>query len=263
MRLFHAVSAAAFAAALGALWLAPQPPPDPPAPPPPALPLKAETLPPPYAPAYPLAIRLRAAELEMGDAVFVRIFKAERVLEVWIRDGARFRLFESYPICAFSGALGPKLKEGDFQSPEGFYEVGRRQLNPNSAYHLAFNLGFPNAYDRAHGRTGSHLMVHGDCASVGCYAMTDAGIDEIYGLVAAALGKGQRSVPVHIFPFRMDGAAMRAHAGGPWDDYWANLKEGHDAFEAEGVPPQVFVCEDRYAFSAGPQPHGCSAVRAW
>ncbi len=257
MRLFSLVSAAVFVAALSAVWLTPQSSP----PPPPAMDEAADALPAPPAPRRPLSVRLKAAGFEQGQPVFLRLFKDERVLEVWIGDGARYRLFETWPICFFSGRLGPKLKEGDGQAPEGFYEVGRAQLNPNSAYHLAFNLGYPNAYDRAHGRTGAHLMVHGACVSIGCYAMTDAGIEEIYGLVAAALERGQPSVGVHIFPFRMSAAALAAHAGGPWDEFWANLKEGYDAFETLRRPPAVHVCEGRYAFDAAGT--GCPRVLSW
>ncbi len=128
-----------------------------------------------------LKAALAAAGMALGDPAHLRIFKRESRLEVWLRPagGPRFALFRSYPICAWSGTLGPKLMEGDRQAPEGFYRVGRRQLNPQSRHHLAFNLGFPNAYDRALGRTGSALMVHGGCSSVGCFAMTDAAIEEI------------------------------------------------------------------------------------
>lgn len=198
--------------------------------------------------------------LRKGDEVFIRIFKREGVLETWMRGrgDARFRLLKTWPICAWSGTLGPKLKEGDRQSPEGFYSVSLSSLNPNSRYHLSFNLGFPNAYDRAHGRTGSFLMVHGACVSIGCYAMTDAGIEEIYTLVEAALRNGQNRVPVHIFPFRMTPANMAAHAGHRWFDFWRNLKEGYDLFEATHVPPQVHVRNARYVFAA---PRASSGAR--
>ena len=152
---------------------------------------------------------------KIGDAVFVRIFKQEAELEVWMKSGAsgndQFSLVQTYPICAYSGDLGPKLREGDRQSPEGFYYVKKRQLNPNSNFHLAFNIGYPNRYDRAHKRTGSFIMVHGSCASVGCYAMTDNKIEEIYELVEEALTQGQSFVRVHIFPFRMSDEAMIEH----------------------------------------------------
>ena len=194
--------------------------------------------------------------LRKGDEVFLRIFKRENVLELWMRPrgATRFILLKSWPICAWSGSLGPKLKEGDGQSPEGFYSVGLSSLNPNSRYHLSFNLGFPNAYDRAHGRTGSFLMVHGACVSVGCYAMTDAGIEEIYALVEAALRNGQKRVPVHIFPFRMTAENMRRHANDRWIAFWRNLKEGHDLFEKTSMPPRVRVRAGRYVFAAGKAP---------
>jgi murein L,D-transpeptidase YafK len=129
--------------------------------------------------------------LAFGSPIFIRIFKASAELELWVDNGNIFELFKVNPICNFSGDLGPKLKEGDHQSPEGFYAVSNRQMNPNSSYHLSFNLGFPNRYDRSHNRTGSYLMVHGNCVSIGCYAMTDEGIEEIYVLADAALASGQ------------------------------------------------------------------------
>ena len=148
-----------------------------------------------------------------------------------------------------SGTLGPKLAEGDCQAPEGFYFVANRHLNPRSTYHLSFNLGFPNAYDLAHGRTGSHLMVHGSDMSIGCFAMTDPGIEEIYTLCAAALAKGQPFFRVHIFPFRMNEERMTKAAGDPWEEFWKNLKEGHDLFERNHVPPEVNVQDKRYVFT--------------
>lgn len=199
----------------------------------------------------PLLTRLEQKGLALGSPVFIRIFKQPKELEVWIAKAsgdkpARYALFQTYPICAYSGELGPKLKEGDRQSPEGFYSVDSSALNPNSSYHLSFNLGFPNAYDRSHGRTGSFLMVHGRCVSVGCYAMTDRGIDEIYLLVEAALLNGGPAIPVHIFPFRMTAANMEAHKASPWHAFWTELKTAHDAFEATSVPPRIEVKSARY-----------------
>ena len=197
----------------------------------------------------PLQTRLNATETQRGDAVFIRIFKKEALLEVWIKKDERYVHLKDYAICAYSGHLGPKLREGDKQAPEGFYRVYPRQLNPHSKFHLAFNLGYPNAYDRAHHRTGSFLMVHGNCVSVGCYAMTDAKIEEIYGLVAAALRNGQPYVPVHIFPFRMEDTTMDAYSESRWYDFWMELKEGYDYFEAEEVPPKVEVVDGHYVIS--------------
>ena len=193
-----------------------------------------------------LPTRLVAKGLRQGQLVFVRIFKQEAVLELWMEGDQGWRLFQSYPICRFSGRLGPKLKEGDRQAPEGFYQVARGQLNPNSRHHLSFNLGFPNAYDRAHGRTGSALMVHGGCLSVGCYAMTDPAVDDMYGLVAAALENGQRSVDVHAFPFRMSDGNMALNAKSRWIDFWRDLKAGYDLFETGRRIPAVKVADKRY-----------------
>ena len=156
--------------------------------------------------------------LEIGSPAFVRVFKEERLLEIWLQEGSSYQLFKTYQICNYSGELGPKLKEGDRQSPEGFYSVDKAALNPNSSYHLAFNLGFPNAYDQALSRTGSFLMIHGDCVSVGCYAMTDSGIEEIYLITEAALNGGQTNVPVHAFPFRMTSKRLNREQQNTWFD---------------------------------------------
>lgn len=190
--------------------------------------------------------RLTLLSAKVGDPVFIRIFKEESLLEVWIRSGTEYQHLKDYFICAYSGYLGPKLQEGDRQSPEGFYKVKKYQLNPNSKYHLSFNLGFPNAYDRAHERTGSFLMVHGNCVSDGCYAMTDEKIEEIYSLVESALQKGQAYVQVHAFPFRMTDANMALYGNSEWYDFWDNLKEGYDYFELEKLPPHIKVEDKRY-----------------
>lgn len=190
---------------------------------------------------------LTLADLRLGAPLFLRICKAESTLEAFLDDGTRYRLFRSFPICAWSGALGPKLREGDGQSPEGFYRVGPRQLNPASQFHLSFDLGFPNTYDQAHGRTGSYLMVHGRCVSIGCYAMTDPRIEVIWTLLSAALAGGQSAVPVHAFPFRMDAPDAEARiAASAHADFWAQLRTGWQAFEATGLPPRVSVRDRRY-----------------
>jgi len=198
------------------------------------------------APKLNKALQRKGATL--GDPVFIRIFKQEQQLEVWLRQGLSYTFFKSYSICRFSGKLGPKLKEGDKQSPEGFYTVGVNQLNPNSDYHLSFNLGFPNEYDRCHNRTGSLLMIHGRCSSVGCFAMTDFRMDEIYALVESAIISGQQQIPVHIFPFKMTWVNMAIHKDSKWIDFWENLKEGYDYFEGHRTPPLVTVQDNRYHF---------------
>lgn len=187
--------------------------------------------------------------LKYGAPIFIRIFKDPGVLEVWVesKDG-RFVHFRDYDICTFSGALGPKLKEGDNQSPEGFYFVKADRLNPWSRFHLSFNLGYPNQYDRYHGRTGSALMVHGDCVSIGCYAMTDAYINEIYALSAAALQSGQPYFRVHSFPFRLEEETLSKYSSHLWYAFWQNLKEGYDYFSKHRRPPNVEVVNGKYVF---------------
>ncbi len=198
-----------------------------------------------------LDARLAANGLKAGSPIFVRIFKRELELELWMRKADRFVLFATYPICRFSGAPGPKLREGDRQSPEGFYTVAPGQLNPNSRWHRAFNLGYPNAFDQAHGRTGSFLMVHGGCGSIGCYAMTDPVIDEIWRLATAALDGGQERFAVHVLPFRMTADNLRLRGQGRWQSFWQDLAKGSALFERERVPPKVGVCRGRYVVEPG------------
>jgi len=195
--------------------------------------------------------RLAAQGVKLGDPVMLRLFKLESQLELWVEKDGRFVRFASYPICLWSGRLGPKIKEGDRQAPEGFYTIAAEQLNPNSRWHRAFNLGFPNEFDKAKGRDGSFIMVHGGCSSVGCYAMTDAVVDELWRFVMAALDAGEGRVPVHVFPFRMTDANLQARRSDQWAGFWTDLKKGHDLFERTQLPPVVSVCNGRYAFSPG------------
>lgn len=182
--------------------------------------------------------------------VLIRIYKEESILEVWKQDrSGKFALLTSYPICKFSGNLGPKLMQGDQQAPEGFYDITPKQMNPSSSEYLAFNTGFPNAYDRSLGRTGSFLMVHGGCRSVGCYAMTDQAMAEIYGLVEQAFQGGQDKVQLQAFPFRMTAQNLARHAGDSNLQFWQTLKSGSDAFMATAQPPRVAVCDRRYVFN--------------
>lgn len=191
-----------------------------------------------------------------GEGMVIRIFKKEAQLEVWKHtNSGQYKLFKTYQICAFSGELGPKFREGDYQSPEGFYTITPGLMNPKSAYFLAFNTGFPNKFDRANGRSGSNLMVHGDCKSVGCYAMTDAGIAEIYALARETFKGGNPSFQVQIFPFRMTSASLAQFASNQHLSFWRNIKEGYDLFDLNKTPPAWDVCENRYIFnpmSTGP-----------
>jgi len=193
---------------------------------------------------------LAAKGLTRSAPILIRIFKEDHQLEVWkMGASGRFQMLKSYPICTFSGSLGPKRQEGDRQAPEGFYDVSREQMNPNSRYRVSFNLGFPNAFDRANGRTGKFLMVHGRCSSVGCYAMGDDQITEIYALADAALGAGQSAFQVQAFPFRMTEANLQRYASNPNIAFWRTLKKGSDIFEKTGRAPHVSVVGKNYQFS--------------
>jgi murein L,D-transpeptidase YafK len=182
--------------------------------------------------------------------VMARIFKEEGKLEIWKqKSNGRYDIIASYDICKWSGKLGPKYTEGDRQAPEGFYTVRPAQMKPNSSYHLAFNIGYPNAYDRANGRTGSNLMVHGACSSSGCYSMTDPQIEEIYAFGRDAFKGGQTEFQIQAFPFRMTAANMARYRSDPNYEFWKMLKVGYDNFEVTKVPPKVDVCEKHYVFN--------------
>ena len=185
--------------------------------------------------------------------ILVRIFKEELELEVWkqTKDG-QYDLLKTYPICRWSGELGPKVKQGDRQAPEGFYMITPGLMNPNSAYYLAFNMGFPNSFDRALGRSGANLMVHGDCSSSGCYAMTDDQIGEIFALARELFDGGQRAFQVQAYPFHMTAENMAKHRDNPNIAFWRMLKEGNDHFEVTRQEPKVEVCDKRYVFNAIP-----------
>lgn len=189
---------------------------------------------------------LAAKKLHLGAPVFLRIFKLPGELEVWVEENGRYQLFKTYAICSLSGFPGPKTREGDWQSPEGFYAVTASQMNPQSSYHLSFDIGYPNEYDRFFNRNGGNIMVHGSCSSMGCFAMTDYRIEEIYTLVHAALATGQEAIAVHVFPFPLTAANMDKFRYSPWFAFWNNLKEGYDLFEDSGQVPAVRIAGDRY-----------------
>ncbi|MGX7706155.1 L,D-transpeptidase family protein [Methylobacterium sp. Gmos1] len=183
------------------------------------------------------------------DPILIRAFKKESEMEVWKRgtDG-QYALLKTFPICRWSGQLGPKVREGDRQAPEGFYPIAMGQMNPNSSYYLSFDTGYPNAFDRANGRTGSYLMVHGTCSSAGCFAMTDEAISEIYAIAREAFAGGQRAFQFQSYPFRMTAQNLAKFRNDPNIGFWKNLKEGSDYFEALHEEPRVGVCGTRYVF---------------
>ena len=195
--------------------------------------------------------RMQAIGRQLGDPVFFRIIKATSTLEVWVGPDS-WVLLGTWPICAWAGTLGPKLAEGDEQSPEGFYFVTPGRMNPNSQWHLGMNIGYPNAYDRFHERTGSFIVIHGVCGSSGCFAMTNPLIEELWVLAQAALNGGQDLIRVHIFPFDMTDANLSLHADSEWHPFWLNLQEGWDFFETHDSPPNVDVADGRYVFSHAP-----------
>jgi murein L,D-transpeptidase YafK len=196
---------------------------------------------------------LEKKNMPKESPILVRLFKEESELEVWKQDTTgRFALLKTYPICRWSGELGPKVREGDRQAPEGFYTITPGQMNPNSSYYLAINLGFPNEYDRAWGRTGDFIMIHGICSSRGCYAMTDEQIGEIYALARESFFGGQQTFQVQAYPFRMTPLNMARHRTNPNMAFWKMLKEGYDHFEVTRLEPKVNVCEKRYVFDAEP-----------
>jgi murein L,D-transpeptidase YafK len=198
-----------------------------------------------------LSARLASKGLTKGSPIYIRIFKASSELELWMLKGDKYVLLDVYPICHWTGTIGPKLREGDRQSPEGFYSVGARQMRLVGRWRSAFNLGFPNPYDQLNKRTGSYILVHGGCSSTGCFAMTDGVQDEIYGLADAAHKQGQARFHVHVFPFRMTEENLAAHADSPWASFWQDLKVAFDTFERTRVPPRVAICGLRYSVTDG------------
>ncbi len=197
-----------------------------------------------------IAGRLARKGLKRGDAVFLRLFKASSELEVWLRRDTQFTLLDIYPICHWTGTLGPKIREGDKQSPEGFYSIASSQIRLVGRWRNAFNLGFPNPLDRTLKRSGSHILIHGGCSSTGCFAMTDQVQAELYDLLQSAFQGGQKHVHVHVFPFRMTEENLALHKDHPAARSWTELKAGYDAFESTRMPPRVALCGPRYSITA-------------
>jgi len=202
-----------------------------------------------------LVAAMAEKDMDLNSPILIRLFKQEAELEIWkqTRSG-QFALLKTYPICRWSGDLGPKVREGDRQAPEGFYSINPSQMNPQSAYYLSFNTGFPNAFDKALGRTGSQLMVHGDCSSRGCYAMTDEQIAEIYSLGRESFFGGQKAFQFQAYPFRMTPVNMAKHRNNPNMAFWKMIKEGYDHFEVTRQEPKVDFCEKKYVFDAAKAP---------
>ena len=192
--------------------------------------------------------RVKAKGVRLSSPVIIRVFKSESELEVWKEKDGAFLLFATYPICHWSGSVGPKLRDGDKQAPEGYYTVNRAQTHHQGRWPKSLNIGFPNILDQSQARTGSNILIHGGCSSVGCFAMTNPVMDEIHLLTESAIDGGQEHVPVQVYPFRMTDQNMQANASSPWMNFWANMKEGYDAFEKTHQSVAVSVCDGHYYF---------------
>jgi murein L,D-transpeptidase YafK len=189
--------------------------------------------------------------------MLIRTYKKEAEFEIWkMRSDGRYALLKTYPMCRWSGQLGPKVREGDRQVPEGFYAITPGQMNPNSAYYLSFNVGYPNAYDRAHGASGGAIMVHGACSSAGCFSMTDQQIAEIYAIARESFAGGQREIQMQSYPFHMTAENLAKHRADPNIAFWKQLKEGADNFEVTKAEPRVGVCDRHYVFNSTPENPG-------
>jgi murein L,D-transpeptidase YafK len=198
--------------------------------------------------AIPLEKRLKERGIQPGAPLYIRIFKREKILELWAKKKKHYILLKSYPICHYSGYLGPKLHAGDKQAPEGIYALTQKSLHPNSHYHLALNINYPNRYDRNHHRDGDLIMIHGKCSSVGCFAMGNRQIEEIYRMVEAALKKGEKVLYVAIYPFRLTPKNLSQFTKSHWYPFWKNLQTSYLFFEETHVPPFAGVKSDRYVF---------------
>ena len=200
---------------------------------------------------YALVSEMQRSSMKETSQIFIRIFKETSEMEVWKQTtGGTFALLKTYTICKWSGALGPKKKEGDRQAPEGFYTVTPGQMNPKSSYYLSFNIGYPNRFDQSLGRTGSNLMVHGACSSASCYSMTDEDAGELFALARDSFRGGQTNFQIQAFPFRMTPENLARHRDDPNMEFWRMLKVGYDHFELTRKPPRVDVCDRSYVFDA-------------
>jgi murein L,D-transpeptidase YafK len=181
------------------------------------------------------------------EELYLRAFKHERELEVWAgARGQPLKKVKTYPFCAASGELGPKRRQGDLQVPEGFYTIDL--FNPRSDYHLSIRVSYPNESDRILGQQplGGAIMVHGNCVSIGCIAIEDGPIEELYILTLDSRAKMGRNVPIHIFPRRLDAAGLAElrklpHATEALLAFWRGLEPGWRFFEETQRPPRVSV----------------------
>jgi len=190
--------------------------------------------------------------------IYIRAFKHNEILEIWLKSKSakEYVLFKAYEICSSSGVLGPKRKQGDGQVPEGFYNVS--VFNPYSNYHLSLGVSYPNASDKiiGKGNLGGDIMIHGNCVTIGCIPLTDNIIKEVYVLAVEAKNSGQQTIPIHIFPCKMDKKGMdflinEYEGKNNLISFWKNLKVVYDYFENNKKIPKINVDkEGKYLISS-------------
>jgi murein L,D-transpeptidase YafK len=184
------------------------------------------------------------------EEIYIRSFKFDRQLEVWVKGNKKeaFKLFKSYKVCMQSGSIGPKRMEGDYQMPEGFYYIN--EFNPNSNYHLALGLNYPNASDKILSdslRPGSAIYIHGGCVSTGCIAISDGPIEELYLVASSAREQGQEFIPVHVFPIKYNNKRSFEYLAQATKDnqqlqkFAITLKSAFDYFEEKKQLPVIMV----------------------
>ncbi len=196
-----------------------------------------------------LAVEFAARNLKLGSPVFLRVYKQSSKMELWVEKGPRYELFKTYSICRWSGGLGPKMYEGDRQSPEGLYHITAEDLIVNPRWHRAMNINYPNRFDVINGRGGSGILIHGKCGSVGCFAIQDNNVEEVYDAVRAALHSGQVSIPVLALPFSFAAYAPAVEDTLKLNEFWTDLRRADLLFNRDRVPPTAWVCDGRYYFA--------------
>lgn len=200
-----------------------------------------------------LQTELSAAGITKPFKLYIAAYKNEGKLELWLKTNGQkaYKLFKTYDFCAHSGTLGPKVKEGDLQTPEGFYYIN--VFNPKSSFHLSLGINYPNKVDERRSgkeRPGGNIYIHGNCVTVGCIPLTDDKIKEVYVLAVEAKNASQDQIPVHIFPFKMTSVNLNAYL----KQYpaqralWTNLETGYRYFEKHNNLAVVTEKEGKYLF---------------
>jgi len=196
-----------------------------------------------------LARQFEARDLKLGSPIFIRVYKQTSEMELWVQQGPRFVLYKTYGICRWSGGLGPKFYEGDRQSPEGLYRITAADLIVNQRWDRAMEINYPNTFDVLNGRSGSHILIHGKCGSIGCFAIQDKNVEDVYGAVRAALRNGQAYIPVLSLPFRFGKLTPSKEQTLQLNEFWTDLRRADLLFERDRLPPVAYICDGRYYFS--------------